>query len=204
MATLAVSVAAGAVAMGLTTSGAVADPAATQSPFGSSSLLQSEDFNDVAVKLDVETVALYGGQALSACTGDEAKYSITGGDTEVGAVWKSLRNPDQLLTETTARGTSPAETTRFAKKLTDQLRTCQRAHEPKGHWYYGKARTLKVNGGSATYFMTYDGDGNGYPTGGVAVLCNGNQFGILELSSPSGDPVTTVKQLTSAAIQRLA
>lgn len=199
---LTMTAAAGVVAVGLTTSGAAADPGATQDPFGSSSLLQSEDFDDVAVKLDTETVALYGGQALSACTGEATMYSLTGSDTETGAIWTSLRNSDQLLTETTARAKGPADTTKFAKKLTDKLRSCQ--HEPKGHWRYGKARRLEINGGSATYFMSYDGKGNGYPTGGVAVVRNGNQFGILELTSPSGDPVKTVKQLSAAAIQRLA
>lgn len=199
---LAMTAAAAVVAIGLTTSGAAADPVATQDPFGSSSLLQSEDFDDVAVNLDTETVALYGGQALSACTGEATMYSITGSDTETGAIWTSLRNSDQLLTETTTRAKGPADTTKFTKKLTDKLRSCQ--HEPKGHWHYGKARKLAVNGGSATWFMTYDGNGNGYPTGGVAVVRNGNQFGIVELTSPSGDPVKTMKQLTTAAIQRLA
>jgi hypothetical protein len=52
--------------------------------------------------------------------------------------------------------------------------------------------------------MTYSGDGSTYPTSGDAVARNGNQFGILELTSPSGDPVTTVEQLTTAAIHRLA
>lgn len=200
--TLAMTVVAGAAAIGLTSSGATADPGATQNPFGSSSLLQSEDFNDVAVRLDVETVALEGGQALSACTGEAGMYTITDSDSEVGATWTSLRNSDQLLTETTARADGPADTTRFAKKLTDRIRACQ--HEPKGHWYYGKARTMNINGGSATWFMSYGGDENTYPTGGIAIVRNGNQFGILELASPSGEPVKTVEQLTAAAIQRLA
>jgi hypothetical protein len=199
---LAMSVAAGALAVGLTTTGAAADPGATQNPFGSSSLLQSEDFNDVAVKLDTETVALDGGQALSACTGEEGMYDITKSDIETGATWTSLRNSDQLLTETTTRAKGPADTTKFAKKLTGQIRSCQ--HEPKGHWRFGKARTLKVDGGSATWFLSYSGDGSTYPTGGAAVVRNGNQFGIIELTSPSGDPTKTMKQLTAAAIQRLA
>jgi len=178
-------------------------PGPTQNPFGSGSLLQSEDFNDVAVKLDTETVTLHGGQALSARTGEETMYSrITGNDQEIGAIWTSLRNSDQLLTETTARANGPADTTKFATNLTDELRGCQ--HEPKRHWRYGKARKLEVDGGPATWFMTYDGDGNGYPTGGMAVVRNGNQFGIVELTSPSSDPVTTMKQLTTAAIDRLA
>ena len=182
--------------------GAAADAAPPQPPFGSSSLLQSEDFNDVAVKLDVETVSLYGGQGLDACSGETRMYDITHSDVETGATWTSLRNPDQLLTETTARAGSTADARMFAKTLTNQLRTCQ--HEPKGHWYYGKARSLTVGTGSATWFMTYDGDGSTYPTGGVAVVRDGNTFGVLELTAPSGSPVKTVKALTAAAVQRLS
>lgn len=88
------------------------------------------------------------------------------------------------------------------KELTTAARDCQT--EPKGHWYYGKAHTLTTEGGSATWFMSYSGDGSTYPTGGVAVVRNGNQFGIVELTAPSGDPVKTVQQLTTAAIHRLA
>lgn len=182
----------------LSAADAAADPALYG--FGSSSLLQSQDFHDVGVKLDEQQVQLYGGQALSACTGEETMYDLAGKEVvNVGARWTSRTNADQLLTETAGRTASAAETTTLTRRLITKVKHCQ--HEPKGHWHYGGTRTLKAGSGSATWMLSYDGDG--IVSGGVAVIRDGNTFGILELTSPSGPAKKTVQQIVTEAIGRL-
>lgn len=168
--------------------------------FGSDSLLASQDFHDVGVRLDEQRVQLFGGQALSACSGEKTLYSVAGREVaEVGARWTSLRNADQLLTETVGRTATRAQATTLARRLTAEVKRCQ--DEPAGHWHYGRTRTLKVGSGSATWMLTYGGDG--IVSGGVAVIRDGNTVGILELTSPSGPAKKTVQQVVTAATERL-
>lgn len=205
----AVAIAAGPAIYGTTTAAAApgVHPAAAQTPFGSSRLLQSEDFRGTGAKppvqLDVETVYLHGGQALSACTGEMTMFDITGTDVDIDAGWRSQRIPGHALSENVSRASTAAKAKKFAGKITRGLQDCARKNEPKSHWYYGPAYTAKVAGGSITWRIAHDGTRHHPASGAVAVVRKGSYFGIVELDNDiSGHPGKTVKMLGTQAIKR--
>ena len=143
---------------------------------------------------------LFGGQALSACSGDKTLYGIAGGEVaEVGARWTSLRISDQLLIETVGRTATRAQATTLARRLTAEVKRCQ--DEP------ARPLALRANAhpegrsGSATWMLTYAGDG--IVSGGVAVVRDGNTVGILELTSPRAPPRRPSSRIVTAATERL-
>jgi len=184
--------------------------ASAPAPFGTSRLLQSEDFRGTGAKppvqLDVETAYLNGGMALSACTGEMTMADVAGVDApDVDAGWRSDRIKGHALSENVSRAGTAAKATKFAGKITRALQNCARANEPKGHWYYGPAYTARVAGGTITWRIAHDGTAHHPATGAVAVVRKGTYFGIVELDQDiSGHPGKTVKMLGTQAIKRFA
>ena len=90
---LALATAAG-VAAGITGLGLHAADAASTHPFGTTNLIQSQDFGafkDNVGELNAQTTQLYGARSVSACTGEDSLDEITGNKnlTSIGSQWFS-------------------------------------------------------------------------------------------------------------------
>ncbi|MFJ5230143.1 hypothetical protein ACIQBJ_09610 [Kitasatospora sp. NPDC088391] len=176
----------------------VAVGSAATGPVGSAGLLQSEDqrgLNPVGA-----TVSLTGGQALSACSGEQTMRDLTKGRATgyASASWNFAA--DGLLTESAASAGTAAEAAAWEKQLVALVEDCRT--EPAGHWYYGAAHTLTTAGGTAHWYLAHNGDGT--VSGGVAVLRSGTRSAVVELTGRSADAQTRVEGLVTAALTRLA
>lgn len=178
--------------------GAAHRTAAAAPGLGSARLVQSEDFPQDRTPVGA-TIALTGGQALSACSGEETMRDLTQGKATAYASVTWTLDADGRLFESAASAPSESAAAAWEKQLVTLVQACQ--DEPAGHWHYGAAHTLTVTGGTARWYPAYNGDG--IVSGGVAVLRSGTKVAVLELTGrPTGAP-TSVEGITTAALNRL-
>ncbi|SOB82808.1 hypothetical protein [Streptomyces sp. 1331.2] len=177
-----------------------AHPAAAAAPaLGSARLVQSEDFRQGLNPVGA-TVALTGGQALSACSGEETMRDLTKGQATAYASVNWTFDTKGMLMESAASAPTGTAADTWEKQLVELVQDCQ--DEPAGHWHYGAAHTLTVTGGNARWYPAYNGDGTA--TGGVAVLRSGTKVAIVELSGQPTDAPTYVEGIATAALNRLS
>ncbi|GGU99564.1 hypothetical protein GCM10010495_07680 [Kitasatospora herbaricolor] len=167
---------------------------------GSAALVQSEDYFQQGPNPVGATVALTGRQGLSACSGEETMRDLTKGRATAYASVTWTFDTGGLLTESAASATTGAEAAGWEKQLVALVEDCQ--DEPVGHWHYGAAHTLNVNGGSARWYPSYSGDGT--VGGGVAVLRRGTRVAVVELTGRAADAPASVEGIATAALNRLA
>ncbi|MEV6008843.1 hypothetical protein AB0M29_18730 [Streptomyces sp. NPDC051976] len=179
-----------------------AAPAAVAQPgLGSAKLVQSEDFFQQGLAPVGATVDLTGKQALSACSGEETMRALTKGKAAAYAdVSWTFDTAGTFLTESVADGATVASAVSYEKQLNRLVRDCQ--NEPAGHWHYGAGHSLTVQGGEATWYPSFNGDGA--VSGGAVVIRAGHDFGILELTGQPTDDPGYIKGIAAAATKRLA
>jgi hypothetical protein len=166
---------------------------------GSAALVQSEDFFQQGLRPVGATVALAGRQGLSACSGEETMRDLTkGGATAYASVTWTF-DTEGLLIESAASAATGNSASGYERQLDALVQDCQ--DEPAGHWHYGAAHTLTVNGGTGHWYPSYSGDGA--VTGGVAVLRSGTRVAIVELTGQPSDAPDYVKGVATAALNRL-
>ncbi|MFI0940870.1 hypothetical protein [Streptomyces sp. NPDC021020] len=166
---------------------------------GSAALFQSEDFFQQGLDPVGATVELAGRQALSACSGQETMRDLTKGKATGYASVTWTFGTESLLTESAADAATSASASAYAKRLDALVQDCQ--DEPAGHWYYGAAHNLTVNGGTGHWYPAFSGDGA--VTGGVAVLRSGTRVAVVELTGQPTDAPDYVKGIATAALNRL-
>lgn len=176
------------------TAAAVAAPG-----LGSAALFQSEDFFQQGLDPVGATVELAGRQALSACSGQETMRDLAKGKATAYASVTWTFGTESLLTESAADAATSASASAYAKRLDALVQDCQ--DEPAGHWYYGAAHNLSVNGGTGHWYPAYSGDGA--VTGGVAVLRSGTRVAVVEVTGQPTDAPDYVKGIATAALNRL-
>lgn len=172
-------------------------------PYGTSHLLQSDDYFSTGLDFGTAAVDTTGRQALTACSGEKTMAKLTHDNAAfgryAGVIWSGSDQP--LVTESIAQAPDSAHARRWTRKLKALVAGCQR--EPKGHWHYGRAHVLTTKDGQATWRLTTNGDGTS--GGGVAVIRSGLAFGVVELGgSPTDDARPLVKSITRTALHRLA
>ncbi|MFG1805179.1 hypothetical protein [Streptomyces sp. NPDC049040] len=178
----------------------VAVGAAVAAPgLGSAALVQSEDFFQQGLGPVGATVSLAGGQGLSACSGEETMRDLTKGKATAYASVTWTFDTDGLLTESAASAPTGNSASTYEKQLEALVQDCQ--DEPAGHWHYGAAHTLTVNGGTGHWYPSYSGDG--IVTGGVAVLRSGTRVAVVELTGQPTDAPGYVEGIATAALNRL-
>lgn len=166
---------------------------------GSAALVQSEDFFQQGLGPVGATVELAGRQGLSACSGEETMRDLTkGGATAYASVTWTF-DTEGLLIESAASAATGTAASAYEKQLDALVRDCQ--DEPAGHWHYGAAHTLTVNGGTGHWYTSYSGDGT--VSGGVAVLRSGTRVAVVELTGQPTDAPAYVKGIATAALNRL-
>ncbi|WP_395295035.1 hypothetical protein ACF9IK_16980 [Kitasatospora hibisci] len=179
---------------------AAAQPAAATAPgLGSAALVQSEDYFQRGLNPVGATVALNGRQGLSACSGEETMHDLTKGKATAYASVNWTFDTSGQLTESAASAHTGAEAATWEKQLVALVEDCQ--DEPAGHWHYGAAHALTVNGGTARWYPAYNGDGA--VSGGVAVLRSGTRVAIVELTGQPTNAPTYVEGIATAALKRL-
>lgn len=165
---------------------------------GSADLVQSEDFRQGLNPVGA-TVSLTGREGLSACSGEETMRDLTKGTaTGYASVAWTFDTPGRLA-ESAASAPTGAEATTWEQQLVALVQDCQ--DEPAGHWYYGAAHTLTANGGTARWYLSYNGDGT--VSGGAAVLRSGTRVAVVELTGRPTDAPTYVEGIVTAALNRL-
>lgn len=197
---LALAAAAG-VAAGLGGFGMHAASAESAQSFGTSNLMQSQDIGSVkddVGELNSQTTSLYGATGISACTGEDTFDSLTGNKnlTSMSSTWSnSDGETDGFVTESIAQAKTPKAAKAAANKVVAALRDCQT--EPSGHWHYGKLYNGPLKDGDHVWMDAIDGDGTA--TGGIAVMLQGNRFGVVEVTSAVGDGDDAIKNVTYEA-----
>ncbi|SHL28587.1 hypothetical protein [Actinacidiphila paucisporea] len=166
---------------------------------GSAALVQSEDFFQQGLGPVGATVSLAGSQGLSACSGEETMHGLTKGKATAYASVTWTFDTRGLLVESAASAATSSSASTYQKQLDALVRDCQ--DEPAGHWHYGAAHTLSVNGGTGHWYPSYSGDGT--VAGGVAVLRSGTRVAIVELTGQPTDAPSYVKGIATAALNRL-
>ena len=188
---------------GLGTHAAQAD---TTEPFDTTNLMQGRDIGSVkdnVGELNFQQTDLYGARAVSACTGESGLDSLAKNKNLVtlGSSWTNRDGEsDGLVTEAIAQAKTKAQAKTAAKNVLAALRQCQ--HEPKGHWRYGQLYNGPLRNGGDVWMDVIDG--KGHVTGGVAVLLQGNRFGVVEVTSAVGDGDDAIKNTMIPAEDRLA
>lgn len=207
-AALALATAAG-VAAGIGGLGLHAADAATTHPFGTTNLIQSQDFRgfkDNVGDLNEQTTQLYGARSVSACTGEDSLDALTGNKnlTSIGSQWQNFDGEgDGFITEAIVQADTPAAAKAAANKVLRAVKECQT--EPRGHWHYGKLYGGPLTDGGNVWMDSYNG--NGKETGGIAIMLQGNRFGVVEVRQSAGSVGTgddAIKNVTYKAQKRLA
>ncbi len=132
------------------------------------------------------------GLSVSSCTdertvGARTLGDITGHDPHLFGTWEEASSSD-TANELVGMAESPQEAKVAADRLLAAHTTCQ--HEPRGHWVYGRTRRqqlheeawvawLGLHPGSQNKTGQVQADAD--PCGGVAVIRNGQRFGVLEV-----------------------
>ena len=130
--------------------------------------------------------------AVSSCTdertvGARTLGDITGHDPQVLGTWDEPATSN-TASELVAMAQSPAAAREAADRLLAAHTTCE--HEPVGHWVYGDThRQLVSEGVWAAWLELHPGSQNttgqapagAASCGGVAVVRNGQRFGVLEV-----------------------
>ncbi|MFE2105702.1 hypothetical protein ACFXAF_07470 [Kitasatospora sp. NPDC059463] len=173
--------------------------AAAAPGLGSTGLVQSEDFRRGPNPVGA-TVALDGRQGLSACSGEETMRGLTKDRATAYASVTWTFDTEGALNETAANAPTRAAADTWEKQLVALVQACQ--DEPAGHWYYGAAHTLTAPGGTARWYLSYNGDG--VVSGGAAVLRSGTRVGVVELVDRSTGTPGRVEDLVGAALKRLS
>ncbi|MFE4519518.1 hypothetical protein ACFRMQ_35680 [Kitasatospora sp. NPDC056783] len=188
-----------ATADGATHRAAAARPTAAAAGLGSAALLQSEDFRRGPNPVGA-TIELAGRQGLSACSGEETMRSQTNGQATAYASVTWTFDTTGRLTESAASAPTGTTAAAWEQQFVALLQDCQ--DEPAGHWYYGAAHTLTVNGGTAHWYPSYNGDG--VFSGGAAVLRSGTRVAVLEVTGRPTDAPGYVEGIATAALNRLS
>ncbi|MFJ6621238.1 hypothetical protein ACIQOW_27160 [Kitasatospora sp. NPDC091335] len=182
--------------------GATAHPAAVAAAapgLGSAGLVQSEDSSRQGLNPVGATIDLTGREGLSACSGEETMRGLTAGKATGYASVTWTFDTDSRLKESAASAPTGTAADSWEKQLVALVQECQ--DEPAGHWYYGAAHTLTVNGGTARWYLSYNGDGA--VSGGAAVLRTGTRVAVVELTGRPTDVPASVEGVVTAALNRL-
>ncbi|MBD0674095.1 hypothetical protein [Streptomyces sp. CBMA156] len=177
-----------------------AHPAEAAAPgLGSAGLVQSEDYVRQGLNPVGATIDLTGREGLSACSGEETMRGLTAGKATGYASVTWTFDTDSRLKESAASAPTGTAADTWEKQLVALVQECQ--DEPAGHWYYGAAHTLTVNGGTARWYLSYNGDGA--VSGGAAVLRTGTRVAVVELTGRPTDVPASVEGIVTAALNRL-
>jgi hypothetical protein len=201
-----------------TRSAAVASPVAPR-PMTSSALLQLEEVRGAGLAVDSGQVDATGSELLGdagrfdeGCLGEKTMRNITGSKaypTRGGArayfdaTWTSTTDKDVWLREAIAEGQDARRTDRYVALLRseiDLVRTCEQ--DPAQGHHYGPARTLRRGSATATVFLDHTHDGR-TPGGGVAIVRDGNRFGLVDLLAGRGRSGSALGRLAAAAAAAL-
>jgi hypothetical protein len=205
---LALATAAG-VATGIAGFGAHAADAAGTHPFGTTNLIQSQDFSgfkENVGELNTQDTNLYGAVSISACTGEDSLDEITGNKnlTSIGSQWFSdLDDGTGYINETIVQAKTPAAAKAAANKVLKAVKSCQ--HEPKTHWRYGKVYNGPLKNGDNVWMDSYTGKGKN--NGGISIMLQGKRFGVVEVQQSAGATGTgddAIKNVSYQAQKRLA
>ncbi|MEU1284043.1 hypothetical protein [Kitasatospora sp. NPDC005856] len=173
--------------------------AAATPGLGSADLVQSEDFQRGLNPVGA-TIALTGREGLSACSGEETMRDLTKDKATGYASVTWTFDTDGRLFESAASAPTGTAAASWEQQLVALVQECQ--DEPAGHWYYGAAHNLTVTGGTARWYLAYNGDGT--VSGGVAVLRSGTRVAVVELTGRPTDAPTHVEGIATAALNRLS
>lgn len=197
----------------------VASAAAKDEVMTSSSLLQLEEITKAGLAVDSGTQSMTGNQQLDdagrfdeGCLSDKWIRSITGAKKypEPGtakayfdATWTSTIDKDVWITESIAEGKNAKMTASSVKVLKEMIVGVQECQEDpaQGH-YYGAPHTVKAGTATATYYLDYNADGS-TAGGGVAVIRDGNRFGIVSVMAAEGRPGVTLRKIARTAAAQL-
>lgn len=206
---LALTVAAGALACAAVGLGqgpqlAQADPGDTVVAIGSSRLLQSEDLAAVQVTLDTETVVLNRNDPFSACLGEGSRWTdvLRGTKKPITGAWTSRSAENRALHETIGQAATTAQAKTYANTLvTRGVRGCQGSSSPYD-FHYGPTQSSRVGSGYATWAVSYRGTST-TPDGGVAVIRQGTNVGLVQVSGTWGPADQMMESVAKVAVDRL-
>jgi hypothetical protein len=185
---------------------AQAGQAATAAPVGTSNLIQSEDFGgiiDVVGELNHQSTNLYGDDPVTICDRYDDLEALTGNKhlTSLSSVWtNSDGETNAKMKEAIAQAQTKSAAKAAAAKVLATLRDCQQM--PPGNWHYGQVYHGPLRDGDHVWMDIISGKGK--VTGGVAVMLEGNRFGVLEVTSTAGDGDDAIKDAVLPAEERLA
>ncbi|WP_316522033.1 hypothetical protein [Kitasatospora brasiliensis] len=175
-----------------------ASVAVAASGLGSAQLVQSQDFPQGLNPVGA-TISLTGREGLSACSGETTMRDLTKGTATGYASVTWTLDTDGRLRESAASAPTGTSADTWEQQLVGLVQECQ--NEPAGHWYYGATHTLATTGGTAHWYLAYNGDGSA--SGGAAVLRSGDKVAVVELTGRPTDTPAQVEGLVTAALNRL-
>lgn len=207
------------ISTALVGSGAAAEASVAARPMTSSALLQLEEVRDAGLSVDSAQLDATGNELLGdagrfdeGCLGEKTMRSITSSKSypapgEARAyfdgTWTSTTDKDVWLREAIAEGRDARHTDRYVAALRSEIayvRSCEQ--DPAQGHHYGPARTIRAGSATATVFLdlTHDGRSVG---GGVAIIRDGNRFGLVDLLAGDGKRGTTLRGVATAAAAAL-
>lgn len=185
----------------------------------STSLLQLEEIRGAGLsvdsaQLDATGNALLGdaGRFDEGCLGEKSMRNITSskpypapGEARAyfDGTWTSTVDKDVWLREAIAEGKDRRHTDRYVKILRSEIasvRSCEQ--DPAQGDYYGRGHTVTSGSATAVLFLDYTSDGRS-DGGGVAIIRDGNRFGLVDLLAGRGKPGTTLRRVAVASAAAL-
>ncbi len=173
-------------------------------PFGSSRLIQTDDFYQTGLLLSAGPTSSTGAQPLTGCTGTETMQDLTFGKAANGAYadgnWRGAVTTT-ALTESVSRAVTTTTATQHVAQLADRLTGCRYRRHGRS-LQLGTPTALRQHGGRALIYLSSDAHGTAY--GGVAVFRNGKNFGVLELTDAQVDRVADADLMQTLAVAALS
>ncbi len=195
--------------------GVAAASPAVSTAMTSTSLLQLEGLRSAGLTVDSAQLDATGNVLLGdagrfdeGCLGEKTMRNITSakaypapGEARAyfDGTWTSTLDKDVWLREAIAEGRSGRDTDRYVRVLRSEIasvRSCQQ--DPAQGHSYGPARVVRSGSATATLFLDYGSDGRSHG-GGVAIIRDGNRFGLVDLLGGDGKPAGTLRRVAVAA-----
>ncbi len=141
-----------------------------------------------------------GGYGLSACTGETRLSDIVGNRADMyhGTFTGRINGKKKFsVIQQVADQASISRATRKYHTIVRLVSACQ--HEISGHWYYGRAYHVTTRAGTATWMVTYNGDGT--RNGGEVLARSGRHLAVVEVAGAGTS--SRVAMLAVDTLQRL-